>query len=162
MIIASLTSIKRPAKLNGPIQPPKIGISLISALVFLIASIYNWLRPLPSAGTFNAWASSSSSINWPTTVGTSLSVTFISAPKHSASTDKSIKPKIANGLNSSLIILRAATCWSVSLINFLTLIFNFVAAGKVIIGIARLFFFSNTSFSHFSISIIFTSIYIIS
>ena len=62
---------------------------------FLIASMYSPVRQEPTCGISKAAASSSVETVLPATVGTSPSVTRTVAPKHSASTERSIRLTLA-------------------------------------------------------------------
>ena len=111
------------------------------------------VRPLPIGGISSASASSSVETTLPITVGTSSSETRIVAPKHSASSDKSIR------LTDARLSVRSATsfmpfaCTAESLIKSFTLMPISWIAGKERIGNA---FFTGEVFQssiHFFISL---------
>ena len=134
----SVTSSSLAASENGPMTPANTGRSEISPTAFLIASTYSPERAAPTFGTSSDLASSSSCTTAPMTVGTSSSETRIVEPKHSASTDRSIKlTEAAESIRPATSFMPRA-CASLSEISSRTLMPMSCTAGKDSTGIARL------------------------
>ena len=75
--------------------PASTGLSVMRVRASRTASRKTPVRPAPTGGTARAWASSGVEATRPTTVGTSPSENRMVAPKHSASTDRSIRLTLA-------------------------------------------------------------------
>ena len=132
----SVTSNSLAAREKGPMAPAKTGLSSISSTAFLMASTYSPLLALPTLGTSRAFAPSSSSTIRPTTVGTSLSDTRMAEPKHSASTERSIRLTAAAASVRCATSLMPSACLSLSEISSFTLIPRSCTAGKDRTGMA--------------------------
>ena len=97
----SVTSSSRAAREKGPMMPASTGRSVMISTALRMDSTYSPERAAPTAGISKALASSSSFTRRPTTVGTSSFDTRTAAPKHSASTDKSMRETAAAELTLS-------------------------------------------------------------
>ena len=117
-------------------MPANTGLSVIRSFAFRMASTQIPVRPAPTCGISSASTSSGSDTTLPFTVGTSSSLNTICEPKHSASTDRSIRLTAAAASTRSAIRFIPSACISLLEISSFTVIPISCTAGKDRIGSA--------------------------